>query len=77
MRTTTTRAPYKVGDKVRALFMGAGGTTLGALTVERVTALTDGRWRIECPRPHDTCPTVAFTVGADGRDANGYCERAL
>jgi hypothetical protein len=75
MSRRATRAPYAVGDWAYILRDDTVGTTWGALRVERVTALSDGRtWRIGAIR-HNGAP-VEVLVGSNGRDAHGYVEPA-
>jgi hypothetical protein len=68
-------APYVAGDRLMVLRDEADrGTVWGALTVERVTALSDGRtWRLGFTRGDGTA--VEVTVGPDGRDRHGYVAR--
>jgi hypothetical protein len=50
------------------------GTVWGALEVQRVVAMSDGRsWRLVMVRS-DGSPLEVY-VGPDGRDPHGYVER--
>jgi hypothetical protein len=84
MPQRTRTAPYKPGDRVRALLMDRRGSTcLAVVTLDRVTPLSDGRsWRIGGTRPGDPhldptrdCPRVEWVVDATGCDVNRYVER--
>lgn len=73
------KAPYTVGDKATGMCqIDSGATVLATMPVTRVTSLsTHGQWRIECARPESPkFPTVAYTVGVDGKDTHGYVEPA-
>lgn len=73
---TTSKAPYRVGDKVRFLHWSDKGTTVATVTVDRVVALrSNGQWRIECARQSVEFPQVHIVVDSQGRDRHGHVER--
>lgn len=60
-------APYAPGDTIRVWHTCAGhGPALGTFTVERVTALTNGQFRVTTTRCDGTQMDVE--VDAQGRD---------
>lgn len=76
-------APFQPGDQVGLLCSNTDGdTTYGVATIDTITPISAGRYRLGMERPRGrhpitdrTCARVEVIVDRDGRDPAGFLDR--